>query len=92
MMHSLYLVLEQEWWKGCDLLLDAGADVTASDFEHEDVLPIILARVEFHIFSYAIRFFLIFIIVIVYTNNVFIQSSTIYLGYKKFIFSCFDAS
>ncbi|XP_018007701.1 uncharacterized protein LOC108665455 [Hyalella azteca] len=40
----LLCALERRWWRGTELMLDAGADATAKDFEHNNLPATFFAR------------------------------------------------
>ncbi|XP_018025263.1 uncharacterized protein LOC108680856, partial [Hyalella azteca] len=40
----LLCALERRWWRGAELMLDAGADATATDFEHNEIPATFFAR------------------------------------------------
>ncbi|XP_018011486.2 uncharacterized protein LOC108668748 [Hyalella azteca] len=47
----LLCALERRWWRGAELMLDAGADATATDFEHDELPATYFARYNFEILS-----------------------------------------
>ncbi|XP_018026305.1 uncharacterized protein LOC108681748 [Hyalella azteca] len=47
----LLCALERRWWRGAELMLDAGADATATDFEHDELPATFFAGYNFEMLS-----------------------------------------